>query len=56
MESAKGCIIIEPVSGIRDLCRIQQSNFIIVVQRPDADTGEIAHFFYGFHLRPSRQR
>ena len=50
MKSAKGRVIIEPVSGFRNLCGLQKSNLIIVVQRAHTDTGEVAYLFYGSHF------
>jgi hypothetical protein len=48
-----GGFIIEPVTGLGDMSGMQQTNGVIVVQRPDTDTRQPGYFLYGFHRATS---
>ena len=50
--------VIQAVARLRHPRGTQQPDGVVVVQRANADTGQLAHFLHGLHARilPSRRR
>jgi len=53
LQPRQRCIVIQPVTCFCAGRGRQQADGIIVVQRPDADTGQLADFVNGHHGYPS---
>ena len=54
MKPPEGCIVIQPVAGLRHLCGLQQADGVIVVERAHAHAAEAADFPDRSHGHPSR--
>ena len=46
--------VIEPVSGLGHLCRLQKPDGVVMVERAHTHTGDPADFFDCLHGHPSR--
>ena len=50
LQSRKRIFIVEAIADFGIFCRREEPDLVIVLQRPDADAGQLAHFMDSHHI------